>query len=255
MFNERGLKEAFDRVKEDIFNLSSEVSSIKNTAFELKQLISTINDELNTLKLKHLSLENTCNNQVLPTDNPTHTSLNSTAVDNPTDNPTVPHEIKGLKYPFSRFSTGNQGVPTDRQTNQQTDNPADFAWNKRQESSPDSSKNLHEQIINATEILNSLDNLRKEIRLKFKTITNQEMLVFSTIYELEQTYSEGVEYEQIALKLKLSPSSIRDYVQRLINKGVPILKNKINNKKILLKISNELKKIATLDTIIKLREL
>ena len=117
MFNERGLKEAFDRIKEDIFNLSSEVSSIKNTAFELKQLISTINDELNTLKLKHLSLENTCNNQVLPTDNPTHTSLNSTAVDNPTDNPTVPHEIKGLKYPFSRFSTGNQGVPTDRQTN------------------------------------------------------------------------------------------------------------------------------------------
>jgi hypothetical protein len=255
MFNERGIKEAFDRVKEDIFNLSSEVSSIKTSIFELKQLFSTLNDELSTLKLKHLNLETTCNNQVLPTDNPTDTRKYSTVNDSPTDNPTVPHEIGGLKSQFSRVSMRNQGVPTDRQTNQQTDNPTDFAWNKGQESSSKSPKNLHEQILNATEILNSLDNLRKEIRLKFKTITNQEMLVFSTIYELEQTYKEGVEYDQIALKLKLSSSSIRDYVQRLINKGVPILKDKINNKKILLKISNELKKIATLDTIIKLRGL
>jgi predicted transcriptional regulator len=109
--------------------------------------------------------------------------------------------------------------------------------------------------LNATEILNSLDNLRKEVRLKFKAITPQEMCVFSTLYELEQNYFEGVEYEQIASKLKLSPSSIRDYIQRLISKGVPILKDKINNKKILLRISPELKKIVTLDTIIKLREL
>jgi Mn-dependent DtxR family transcriptional regulator len=81
------------------------------------------------------------------------------------------------------------------------------------------------------------------------------MLVFSTIYQLEEHYPEGVEYSQIALKLKLSPSSIRDYTQKLISKGIPLVKEKVNNKKILLKISSELKKIASLQTIIQLREL
>jgi hypothetical protein len=41
----------------------------------------------------------------------------------------------------------------------------------------------------------------------------------------------------------------------MINKGIPIHKNKINNKKITLSISPDLKKIASLPTIIRLREL
>jgi len=248
MFNERGIKEAFERVKEDIFNLSNEISQLKTEFFDVKQLLNTINNELNSIKLNQIYEKS-------PLANPTNNPINPTNSFNPTDNPTVPREIKGLKYQNLGISTRNGGVPTDKPTNQQTDNPTDFIWNKSEKTSKNDSKNLHNQILNATEILNSLDNLRKEIRLKFKTITNQEMLVFSTVYELEQNYPEGVEYDQIALKLRLSSSSIRDYVQRLITKGVPILKNKINNKKILLKISPELKKIATLDTIIKLREL
>jgi len=263
MFNERGIKESFERVKEDIFNLSNEIFSIKNNILELKQLFSTLDQELNSMKLRQIGLESHCKYRKTsfdsPTDNPTEDRVIPTDIDSPTDNPTVPHEIGGLKSRFFGVSIGNQGVSTDRQTNQQTDIPTDLVWNKRSEIPQDKTKtpsqNLHDQIINATEILNSLDNLRKEIRLKFKTITNQEMLVFSTIYELEQDFPEGVEYDQIASKLKLSPSSIRDYTLRLMNKGVPILKNKLNNKKILLKISPELKKIATLSTIIKLREL
>ena len=45
----------------------------------------------------------------------------------------------------------------------------------------------------------------------------------------------------------------RNAIQRLIKKGVPLIKNKENNKKILLSISSELKKIASLNTIIQLR--
>ena len=104
-------------------------------------------------------------------------------------------------------------------------------------------------------MLDSLDAVRKEVRLKFKQITNQEMMVFSTIYQLEESTPEGVEYRQIAQKLGLSESSIRDYAQKLISKGIPVDKIKLNNKKILLKISSKLKNIAPLDTLIKLREL
>ena len=80
------------------------------------------------------------------------------------------------------------------------------------------------------------------------------MLVFSTIYQLEEQNIEP-NYKGLALKLGLSESSIRDYVQRMINKGIPIKKHKINNKKLVLSISSDLKKIASLSTIIKLREL
>jgi DNA-binding Lrp family transcriptional regulator len=81
------------------------------------------------------------------------------------------------------------------------------------------------------------------------------MLVFSTIYQLEEAFPEGVEYKQIASKLGLSESSIRDYTQKLMGKGIPVDKIKLNNKKILLKISSKLRNIAQLETIIKLREL
>jgi hypothetical protein len=168
----------------------------------------------------------------------------------------------------------NVGVPTDRQTNQQTNQQTHSAsrnpYSSEKESysySPQTSVSFEapspsaplspvkDSFSKASEIFESLDAIKKEIRLKFKNITQQEMLVFSSIYQLEEKFSEGVEYRQIALKLGLSESSIRDYVQKIISKGIPILKTKLNNKKILLTISSELKKVATLDTLIKLRDL
>ena len=80
------------------------------------------------------------------------------------------------------------------------------------------------------------------------------MLVFSTIYQLEDQAIEA-DYRFIAQRLGLSESSIRDYVKKLISKGIPVVKNKVNNKKITLGISPNLKKIAPLQTITRLREL
>jgi Mn-dependent DtxR family transcriptional regulator len=81
------------------------------------------------------------------------------------------------------------------------------------------------------------------------------MLVFSTIYQLEEQGNREITYKLLSKTLKLSESSIRDYVQRMINKGISIQKEKVNNKKLLLTISPNLKKIASLPTIIQLREL
>ena len=115
--------------------------------------------------------------------------------------------------------------------------------------------NIEENIQKASEILDSLDQIKKEISMKFKKLTTQEMAVFSTIYQLEEQNPELANYKDIALKLGLSQSSIRDYVQRMINKGIPVKKQKIDNKKLLISVSKELRKIASLNTIIKLREL
>jgi|SRR3989344_1169076 len=261
MIDELTLKEAFAKVKNDIFSLGNEFSTLKNDIFELKSQLNAINESLNSLKIDILNANSRQVSQFFPTDIPTHYQEKPTISNIPSDTPTVAVEAEGLKYPNFDTSTRNRGVPTDRQTNQQTDNYPQFI---EEESSIQTysdtqfkplSKPLNQQIKDASEILNSLDNIKKEIRLKFKTMTNQEMLVFSTIYQLEEAFPEGIEYRQIATKLRLSESSIRDYIQKLINKGIPVDKLKLNNKKILLKISSDLKNIASLETLIKLREL
>ena len=80
------------------------------------------------------------------------------------------------------------------------------------------------------------------------------MSVFSLIYSLDQS-GEEVDYPVLAARLSLSESSIRDYVGRLIKKGIPVEKVKINNKTVHLSISPNLKKIASLSTILQLRSI
>ena len=249
-----GIKEAFAKVKTDIFTLGNEFSSLKSELSDIKNTLSVFNELLNSMKLELFDIKNM---PKYPTHIPTQPSISPTYSATPSNTPTVPVEIGGLKCQNLDPSSGNRGVPTDRQTNQQTDiNKA----NSDGESDFDAllrpiKPMLKTQLQEAEDLLNSLDNLKKEIRLKFKTITNQEMLIFSTIYQLESEFPEGIEYRQIAVKLKLSESSIRDYVQKLIGKGIPVDKIKLNNKKILLKIGPKLKNIAPLETLIRLREL
>jgi len=279
MIDEETLKYAFDRVKNDIFSLGNELSSLKNEFFELNQQIQAINESLNSLKLDILDLKNQENiektpkigyyePQEMPPENPTHNQThkpqNPSNPAIPTHNPTDNWALEGLKYPDFHSSIGNRGVPTDRQTDQQTDNPT-HNFNEIAENKPSMTENkqpvtenkpsMTQDIFKASEILASLDTIKRQIRLKFKQITTQEMLVFSTIYQLEELNSQETDYKNIAIKLNLSESSIRDYVQKLINKGIPIIKTKLNNKKIILSISSELKQLASLQTILKLREI
>lgn len=225
--DEEKLKQSFLNVKKDIELLGQEILQIRQDLHEIKQFLN----DFSTSALR----------QITPT-----------YLVNSTDNPTVPYEIEGLKTPNTDSSIGNEGASTDRQTNKQTDTSTHSLPKNIQNQE---NKTIELDIQKATNILDSLDVLKKQIRRKFKYLTNQEMLVFSTIYQLEEQDPSLVTYKEIALKLSLSESSIRDYVQRIINKGIIIKKQKINNKKLLLSISQELKRVATLSTIIKLREL
>ncbi|MBR9705758.1 HTH domain-containing protein [Candidatus Pacearchaeota archaeon] len=258
------IKEAFFKVKEDIDFLNNELSFLRSEITQINGFLRDISDDLSTLKLHKIAQEPS-----FPVENKTTTvTTDTTTVPvNTTGNTTVPWEIGGLKYPNLGISTGNQGASTDRQTDRQTDtsthnlgissNNSDFPDStKTPFNSPDFSRSsIEENIQDASQILDSLDKIKREIRLKFKRVTQQEMLVFSTIYQLEEQDPDSVTYKTIAQKLHLSQSSIRDYVGRMIDKGIPIKKQKINNRKLILAISGDLKRIATLSTIIKLRDL
>ena len=233
---EENIKGAFNKVKEDIEFLNGELLDIKTTMNDLHDIMKTLTNKLENQE-KQAS-----------TDRQTLRQLNSTQNTTSTHNSTVPQEVEGLKPLNLPISIGNQGVSTDRQTDNQTDHSTHIPL-------VNTSKTIDSNIREATEILDSLDSLKKEIRLKFKHLTTQEMLVFSTIYQLEEQGNREITYKLLSKSLKLSESSIRDYVQRMINKGVSIQKEKVNNKKLLLTISPNLKKIASLPTIIQLREL
>ena len=235
------IKEAFQKVKQDIFSLGSELSQLRIELSELKSEIKLISEFLEDLKKQQLMI------QAKQISTPTHQQIIPTQMPIPTDTPTHPSEIMGLLSPNKQSSIGNRGVPTDRQTNQQTDQH--IIQHKFIDD-----KNLPSQLDKAPEILASLDSLKKEVRFKFKRLTNQEIQVFSVLYNLEEQ-GELVDYKLMSEKMSLSESSIRDYILKLQKKGIPITKEKLNNKRIILHISSDLKKIASLNTILQLREL
>ena len=228
------VKEAFYKVKQDMDLLREELTFLRKGLTETRTRMIEMCGILNKLnqKTEEFNQKQTVQASTHKPEIPTTSTHPST--DNSTFNP--------LKPQISSISIGNEGVSTDRQTDRQTDK-----MTNNTEKSQDS-------IDNAAEILNSLDNIKKEIRIKFKRITEQELLVFSTIYQLDEEQGHA-DYKGLSERLKLTESSIRDYVQRLIKKGIPVEKKRINNKTILLSVSQNLKKIASLSTILQLREL
>ncbi len=246
------IKEAFHKVRQDITSLNYEMDTLKVNLFEIDWKLSTLIKEVKDLKniLQSKEIHTDTSQQIIhnpptqineaPTDkvfNPTHTKSLS-AHNGP---------FKPLKTNILDISTGNEGVPTDRQTNQQTDRHIENTSKNQQ-------KGVENPISDAAKILDSLDNLKKEIRLKFKRLTEKEILVFSAIYQIEEEKGH-TDYKTLSEKLGLTESSVRDYIGRLILKGIPVEKKKINNKTIHLFISKDLKKIAPLSTILQLRDL
>ena len=258
------LKEAFQKVKEDILNLQSQLSTIIH---EINQLKRTLNTKIQSDR-----------HSDIPTDRQTIGQNISTIPSIQTDTQTVPQEIRGSYNQFTTTSTGNKGVQTDRQTNQQTDRQTSNSDSKSSFTnsiySPDEkfvlsksdtqtanqadnqasaqNDNIVGNISKVSQVLNSLDSLKADLRSQFKRLTPQEMLVFSTIYQLtDQNISP--DYSLLAIKTNLSESSIRDYVGKLIKKGIPVDKMKENNKRVSLTISSEFKRMASLQTLYELR--
>lgn len=230
--NKIQIKEAFGRVKQDVDFLRSKINGLENELKETRELMIKICESVQEITNR---MDQTGVQKGLTTEekSPAHQQILPTHAEYfPADN----RFFKPLNYQNWQFSTGNQGVPADRQTNQQTDRQAE------------------NDIENAVEMIKSLDNLKKEISKKFKKLTDQEWLVFSEIYRFdeERGYSD---YRILAEKLNLTESSIRDYVARLIKKGISINKKKLNNKNIQLSISPSLKQITSLSSILALRDL
>ena len=184
-------------------------------------------------------------------------------------------EIKQIKTNFRQeSSTGNEGVPTDRQTDRPTSNrfsslvdetfsPA-YPWQaqnptqtptdvqqtdtKLQHSNTYSNTSFQD----AKELTELVNTLKNDLKSKFRSLTNQEFHIFTMLFTVDKS-QKSVTYRDLAVKLSLSESSIRDYIQKIIKKGIPIEKEKLNNKVTILKIPEEIRNLSTLDNLLRIR--
>lgn len=238
------IKESFQRVKDDMQAIKLAINQLSEELEFQRSTLKELKEEIKRTIIPAQESDRQTNRQTTPTDN-------------------LP--LQPLKDQNLHISIGNDGVPADRQTDQQTDRHIQkFALNTLL--TPNSPSNSNptfktvskedkiSQIEQVANVLSSLDTLKKDLRAKFKRLTQQEMTIFSSIYQLEE---EGfvVDYPLLAQKLSLTESSIRDYTQKIIKKGIPVDKSKQNNKKITLSIPREFRQIASLNTILALREL
>ena len=126
--NEDKIKEAFAKAKQDILTLFTQSELIKREIQELKTMLQQTNRQTvnptqhlieNSRHYSREELENQTENQ----EKTAFRQIKPTKNMNPTDNPTHNLSLKDFKNPNLNISIGNEGVPTDRQTDQQTDRP------------------------------------------------------------------------------------------------------------------------------------
>ena len=248
------IKEAFQKVKEDMILLLEQLNSITEEIKSLKRTFRQTDRQTNR-QTDNFFMQT--QGPAIPTDTQTYQTTQKNMI--------IKQPLEVPKWQNSNISTGNRGVQTDRQTNQQTDrqtNNYKYLSTSTQHPSESNQKfALNEttedpvtKIGKVAELINSLDALKKDLRRQFKRLTPQEMLVYSTIYQLTDQAID-VDYSILSKKTGLSESSIRDYVQKLLKKGIPLEKTRENNKRILLAVPPEFKRMTSLETIISLRSI
>lgn len=202
--------------------LKKSFNKIKDNMLYFYKKIISLQNEINIINSNMIKIQEEFNQIKLIS---AHTQQIN---ENPAQNVYYNNDIRSN----SDISIGNEGVPADRQ---QTSSTLEKAKN--------SLKNEDLSII--------LEKLKLDLKQKFKNLTNQEILIFSIIYTLNEE-RENITYKDIALRAKLTESSIRDYIARLEHKGIPLIKEKRNNKTVIIKIPQELKHLSTLDNLNKL---
>ena len=231
---DKKVKEAFSKIKEDIDSLKQELYEMKH---EINKISHTFNAFLQVRVPKNVP---NFRHSFIKRDFGTYHS-------NKSHKTQYSNELK----PKTPVSIGNEGVSALRQ---QIGNTSAHARNEIRKEIQEARTKIQEmQEPETSKVLqDNVEVLKKALKGIFKTLTKQEFYVFSLVYQLEDELKRPVTYKDLALRTNLTPNSLRDYISKLIIKKVPIIKEKINNKQILLKIAPELRNIETLDNLLKI---
>lgn len=216
------IKEAFQKIREDISFLYQEILDIKKEIQELKEYFSYATE------VRHSADKSGSYSGNYQGDRPYFdSSIGNIGV------PSVSQQTLGSHSAhLKRTSEALETSDEESQINMNAVDKSSFIFDKN--------------------IKNLLADMKNDLKSKFQSLTKQEFLVFSVLYVLEEEM-KNVSYKELAQRTGLTESSVRDYISRIIRKGIPIVKNKVNNRQILVKIPSELREIATLDSLSKLK--
>lgn len=220
MIDENKVRESFAKIRNDMFFLSQEIMILRQEINEIRQILKSSTYPAQDRHTTHIPAHNLTN--------------------------------YALNQPKLEVSRGNEGVPADRQ---HIDNRHIIPLKRTSERPHRDQERLQyskEYSREFSEISTLIHNLKQDLGKKFKKLTQKEFLIFSTLYTLEEEL-KNVTYNDLAQHTDLTESSIRDYISRLIHKGIPIIKQKLNNKLTILRIPKELKDLATLDKLSRLK--
>jgi DNA-binding MarR family transcriptional regulator len=205
-----------EQIKNAFKRVKEDIDNLYLWILEIKKEIEMLKKEIFKIKRTFLILEKI-----------QHKSNTSPTHEKPIE------KFEGIK-PYFQSSTGNEGVPT----------------LLRQSYAPPTSNPTQLTELFDDKIEETLEKYKSEFYKRFKNLTNKEFEIFSLIYVLQE--QTEVTYKLLAEKTGLAPSSVRDLVNRLILKGIPIQKIKKLNREVILKIPDELKKISDLEALSKL---
>ena len=83
---------------------------------------------------------------------------------------------------------------------------------------------------------------KQKVNETFAKLSKQELLIFLTIYQFTDE-KKAITYFDLANKLSLSENCIRSYTSSLIRKGLPVIKQRANNKLIFLTVDQDFRSL------------
>lgn len=241
---DKRVKEAFSKIKQEMEELKEEIFSIKQEFASLSNSLKAFLDQNSPNKLIRSAEECAEVPKNVPNFVPRFKNVSFG-----TSEDLKEQEIQNIKEISLKdtFSIGNKGVSALRQQIGNTSAHLDVQNKEAKEA-------LAETGVSSKALQENIEKLKHTLRGIFKTLTKQEFFVFALLYQLEDELGRSVSYFELAERANLSPNSLRDYMSKLISKKVPIIKEKTNNRQILLKIAPELRNIETLENLMKIVE-
>ncbi|MDP3916733.1 MAG: hypothetical protein Q8Q42_00405 [Nanoarchaeota archaeon] len=136
-------------------------------------------------------------------------------------------------------STGNNGVTQQHATTRN---------NTQQHTTTNNNKQQHTTTHNNTQQANPRELYLENI---FKSLTDREFSTFLAAYEISREYGE-VTFQQLAERLKLTEAYLRGLVRTIINKKVPLEKERVMHGRVSIFIRKDFD-VSTLEKIMRRR--
>ncbi len=210
--NEDTIKQAFSKVKEDINSINNRLDRLEA---QIQEVLTNISgNPLNSSEFSRFK--------------PSSAQIQKSSSGN--------EGVQSINH-----STINQSFNNQSHTKHKFDGYEPQIKENYDDKTPSNQSLINQSLSNHSTNIHSLNvqSLKKELESRFNSLTNQEFLVFLTIYQLEEDLGRSVTYSDLSAKLSLTSGCIRGYVSSLIRKKLPVIKSKINNRTLTLSINTQ----------------